>query len=335
VEIDGTRERGDGGPTDGAENVIRLPTDWVGPREDLIPIDTPPRVMPPPGGRPPRVTPRPRAGPTRVVPPGPSGPAQVGSRPGAESAAAGDEAAPAERAQGAPPAPGDFWGEDSAALHDAVQAPGWTGPAILPRHDPQGARADAPQTAWGEPVPDAGLAVRRVAMPSGVSRRRIMGGCGAIVAVALVTLAVVGAMGPSGSGRPAKGGYRTASAGTHRSQPGSSSAVVPSTTSAATQSPPHPRTHAHRSTRRVVHMATASGKTHRTHRRRPKSHTATRSAAGAQRSGNQQPAGAETRSGSVAGGDGHPQAPVYTAPSSPQPAFGLYGALAPGHSPDS
>jgi hypothetical protein len=61
-----------------ADKVVRLPRDWLGPREDLVPFG-------------------PRAG-------------------GAEP----ESSLPAPEA---PPSAADFWGERSAAIHDAVQAP--------------------------------------------------------------------------------------------------------------------------------------------------------------------------------------------------------------------
>jgi hypothetical protein len=61
------------------DNVVRLPRDWLGPREELVPLE------------------------------------------GTTGAAA---------SAGAPPRADDFWGEDSASLQDAWQAPGETGPAV-------------------------------------------------------------------------------------------------------------------------------------------------------------------------------------------------------------
>ena len=76
-------ETGDGRSTDSAgltrneENVIRLPRDWLGPPEELVPI-------------------------------GPAARARAAQR---------------DRENAMPPAADAFWSEDSAALHDAVQAP--------------------------------------------------------------------------------------------------------------------------------------------------------------------------------------------------------------------
>ena len=89
--MDGWREQDGSGTPDGGENVIRLPTDWVGPREELIPIGAP------------------------------------------------------------PPAASDFWSEDSAALHDAVQAPGWAAPRL-----DQAACSPPPAAAEGRPGTAAG-----------------------------------------------------------------------------------------------------------------------------------------------------------------------------------
>jgi hypothetical protein len=77
VETGDRRTEGPGGAPLSEENVIRLPREWVGPLEELVPIG-----------------------------------------PGARARAAQREAE-----TGMPTAADAFWSEDSAALHDAVQAP--------------------------------------------------------------------------------------------------------------------------------------------------------------------------------------------------------------------
>jgi hypothetical protein len=82
VKTDDRRSEGGGDQDQQQANVVRLPRDWLGPREELVPIGAA-------GGGPPRSASDPEAGAPRVW----------------------------------PPTAHDFWGEDSAALHDAMQAP--------------------------------------------------------------------------------------------------------------------------------------------------------------------------------------------------------------------
>jgi hypothetical protein len=77
-------------PSEGApnsdDNVVRLPRDWLGPRDELVPF----------------------------------GPSAAPKPPGSESEAG----APSSTADDGPPAavsPADFWGEHAAALHDAFE----------------------------------------------------------------------------------------------------------------------------------------------------------------------------------------------------------------------
>ncbi len=77
METGDGRTEDSGGLTPNEENVIRLPRDWLGPPEELVPI-------------------------------GPAARARAAQR---------------DAEQGMPPAADAFWSEDSAALHDAVQAP--------------------------------------------------------------------------------------------------------------------------------------------------------------------------------------------------------------------
>ncbi len=66
------------------DNVVQLPIDWLGPREDLVPF----------------------------------GPSAVPDPPDIEQAESGDGQG---KGEGAPVSPDDFWGERSAALHDTLE----------------------------------------------------------------------------------------------------------------------------------------------------------------------------------------------------------------------
>ncbi len=89
-----------GGATRNDGNVIRLPRDWLGPREELVPI----------------------------------GPA------------ARERAARRDADDGLPPPADAFWSEDSAALHDAVQAPSTDPPFGLVA--PVAGRQRGPRPPW-------------------------------------------------------------------------------------------------------------------------------------------------------------------------------------------
>jgi hypothetical protein len=79
-----------------ASKVVRLPRDWLGPREELVPF-----------GRQATTT-EAEPGPAR-----PAGPSALIAQP--------------------PPSGADFWGERSAAIHDVVQPPGEDISAVKPR----------------------------------------------------------------------------------------------------------------------------------------------------------------------------------------------------------
>jgi hypothetical protein len=123
----------DGRQTDGvegaqpADKVVRLPRDWLGPREDLVPFG------------------------------------------------------PRASAPEAPPSAADFWGERSAAIHDAVQAPAKDGVEV-----PAGGGEDAVTPPRGQR--SGRLGGRRVAAVTAL----------VIAAVASASLAL-GLLGPSGS----------------------------------------------------------------------------------------------------------------------------------------
>jgi hypothetical protein len=137
---------GDGQPEDSGltrneENVIRLPRDWLGPPEELVPI-------------------------------GPAARARAAQR---------------ELGGDMPPTADAFWSEDSAALHDAVQAPAAT----------SGAHLDPPVGL----VPP--LAGRRIPTLARLPRPRLGGVAARVswrwgaVTVAIVALLVVAAIGTS------------------------------------------------------------------------------------------------------------------------------------------
>ena len=122
------------GPGNGRDTVVRLPRDWLGPREELVPFG-------------------PRAAPRRA-----------------------DGALPSDES---PPSAEDFWGERSAAIHDALQAPA---------DDP--AEADAART-------------RRPRRSLRGLDRRILGAAGSLAVAVVVLLAVSSSF--SGHDRPTGG----------------------------------------------------------------------------------------------------------------------------------
>jgi hypothetical protein len=104
VESDGRLSgNGDRQPPDD-DNVIRLPREWVGPREELVPIGPAARARARAEGL--------------LDPDSTDAPLSPPGRPG--------EFEPGRRSPSAallPPTAHDFWGEDSAALHDVIQGP--------------------------------------------------------------------------------------------------------------------------------------------------------------------------------------------------------------------
>jgi len=128
-------------------NVVRLPRDWLGPREELVPFGPEDRA---------------RAREARAA----------GGLVAAPSSPAG-EVPTADLYADTPPAATDFWSEDSAALHDAIQGPG---AQSLP--DSAQAPVAVPGLARRE-QPRAGTVRLRV-------RRRWIGTVGAATAVTAV-----------------------------------------------------------------------------------------------------------------------------------------------------
>ena len=133
METGNGRTEDRGGLTRNEENVIRLPRDWLGPPEELVPI-------------------------------GPAARARAAQR---------------DAEEGLPPTADAFWSEDSAALHDAVQAPQAQSPE----------RLDPPA---GLIAPVAGRPTRRLGRVGRVRRGSWSWSVLAIPVVALLVLAVIG-----------------------------------------------------------------------------------------------------------------------------------------------
>jgi hypothetical protein len=129
-------------PTEAESNVVRFPRDWIGPREDLVPI----------------------------------GRADPQAQP-ADPAA--DRPARTASAFTTPPSADDFWSEDSAAVQDALQAPHAgvldTGAAeVPPVEQVRGHHRDrAAQSQWAPRFPRrVSWSVPRVPRPRTKSTRR-------------------------------------------------------------------------------------------------------------------------------------------------------------------
>jgi hypothetical protein len=134
-------------------NVVRLPRDWLGPREELVPFG--PRVA---------------SLDAETAPPADNG-----------------EAAPSsDNGEAAPPSAEDFWGERAAAIHDALQAP------ANPAHpDTRSAGLAGTRGASRPPRVDVarggpGKAIRGVPLPG--ADRRIVAAVAAGVAIAAVVV---------------------------------------------------------------------------------------------------------------------------------------------------
>jgi hypothetical protein len=207
VETGDRRTEDSGGAPLSEENVIRLPRDWVGPPEELVPIG-----------------------------------------PGARARAAQREAK-----AGMPTAADAFWSEDSAALHDAVQAP--TGTARGRLEPPAGL---VPPVAGLQParlrrLPRLGRLPRLRAFHPGARAGRLSWRWSALAvpAAALVAL-VVGMIGISPS-QPSHGasshigssGATAAARATASSDATSDSALASLLKSDATRKHPRVRAHAH------------------------------------------------------------------------------------------
>jgi hypothetical protein len=197
VENDGPNSSG-GHEDDATANVVHFPRDWFGPREELVPFG-----------------------------------------PGAEEGAHDDDGPPAPLEAVTPPPvrAEDFWGEDSASIHNAMQAPVTPDPFAKPdpvaKPDPFAApepvAAREPVVVVGERLPArawtrqwlGALRVRRravawvglgaaavtlVATTLGSLRSPIVRAPGSGGAVAGLTPAVIGDVPPAIAPRPARPG---------------------------------------------------------------------------------------------------------------------------------
>jgi hypothetical protein len=155
-----------------ASNVVRLPRDWLGPKDWLEPRD-------------------------ELVPLGP-----------AASQAPGPDALPAGLGpdEEQPPVGADaFWSEGSAAIQDALQAPGWG--AAWGQDGTEDADAEPTGAAGAGTAGSAGdtRRVGRAALRSSAFvrafpfRKRVLLGAGAVALVCLVSL--IGALGSAPAGR--------------------------------------------------------------------------------------------------------------------------------------
>jgi hypothetical protein len=165
VETGDGRTEDSGGLTRNEENVIRLPRDWLGPPEELVPI-------------------------------GPAARARAAQR---------------ELEDGMPPAADAFWSEDSAALHDAVQAP----PAVSRKRlePPVGL---VPPVA-GLRIPGLDRLARLRFLPSGRRVSRWWGLLAAASAVLLVVAVIGSTEGPASHPRASNASASHLLATTHSS----------------------------------------------------------------------------------------------------------------------
>jgi hypothetical protein len=174
----------DAGEQDGQRrtNVVRLPRDWLGPREELVPFG-------------------PRAG-SRAPdePPSTDDPAAptadqltVIELTAADAAPTAGELTVAEltAADAAPPSAEDFWGERSMAVHGALQAPAGWAPA-------DSAPADQNATLRGR------IGVRAI-RPRRFDRRAVALATAGLAACAVAVIAVVSIFAASAAPQPAGG----------------------------------------------------------------------------------------------------------------------------------
>ncbi len=152
---------------------MRLPRDWLGPRDELVPFG--PRAASQEPGEPPSTTDVPA-------------PSTDESPPTADGL---------PTASDPPPSADDFWGERSAAIHGALQAPAdWAADST----------AAGSTAAESNPDPAARGPVPARAIHLGRSERRVIAAATAGAAAAAVTvIAVVSILGAGGSPQPAGG----------------------------------------------------------------------------------------------------------------------------------
>jgi hypothetical protein len=153
VENEGPNSSGGGHEDDATANVVHFPRDWFGPREELVPF-------------------------------GPGSEEQAGD--------GGGEVAPVEILSPPPVRAEDFWGEDSASIHNAMQAPAGTERAgVSETVGVSGTlvAGGAAHTATGGRVPLRVRARRPLALRLGRRRALALSGVGAAaVALTVVTL---------------------------------------------------------------------------------------------------------------------------------------------------
>jgi hypothetical protein len=168
VENDGPYSSAGGDEDDATANVVRFPRDWFGPREELVPF-------------------------------GPSAEDQAGDE--------AEEAAPAEMVAPPPVRADDFWGEESASIHDAMQAPVAAEPGAakpVPATEPlEAVRERAPsrfRTGALRPIWASGLRSARL------GRRRGLISAGLGATAILLVVVVLGSFGLQVVHTPTGGG---------------------------------------------------------------------------------------------------------------------------------
>ena len=243
-------------------NVVPFPRDWLGPREELVPI-----------GRP-----------ARDRPPDPTGEDDL------------------------PPAAEAFWSEDSAALHDAVQGPSHSFERLAP---PASARQPA--------------------------RGRLKWGFGAIAAMALAVLAVIGSVEqPPGKGRtPPHRHVLAAGIGEQAQFESAASTILREDAKSALAV--HQITHA-RARTTAAHHARPRPVSRRSVRHVVSHVTAVTPSQGSDAATSQpvtQPVASTPPSSSSEAGSSSSTPSEQTATSAPTTAFGSNGLLGPGSSPNS
>ncbi len=151
---------------------MRLPRDWLGPREELVPFG--PRAASPGPDEPPSTD-------DDAVPTAGEAP------PTADELT--DDAAPT--AGEAPPSAEDFWGERSMAVHGALQAPADWAPVDLAPADPN-------------PTPSSRVGLRAIRLRR-FDRRTVAAATAGLAAAAVTVLAVVSIFGAGAAPQPAGG----------------------------------------------------------------------------------------------------------------------------------
>ncbi len=166
---------------------MRLPRDWLGPREELVPFG--PRARSPVPGEPPSTTggSAPSADELTADNAAPTGgealPTAGDATPTADGLLRSDKLPSAGEP---PPSAEDFWGERSAAIHGALQAPADWAPA-----DP-------------EPTDRRSVGARAIHLRR-FDRRSVASAAAGLAAVAVTVIAVVSIFGAGEAPQPAGG----------------------------------------------------------------------------------------------------------------------------------